>query len=110
MQTVIKDADGKIINVGPWDYQMVPLIENGEQVGEHPLNPLPPGAYEVQVEVVTGPDGGQYAATDYRALRLAAYPPIGDQLDILFHAGLLPPALSAQLAAVKAKYPKPSQS
>lgn len=109
MQTVIKDTDGTIINIGPWDYQMVPVMEDGQQVGERALNPLPAGAYEAQVEITSGPDGGLYAATDYRALRRAAYPSIGDQLDALFHAGLMPADMAAQLAAVKAQYPKTGQ-
>jgi len=43
----------------------------------------------------------------YIAQRAAAYPPIGDQLDALFHAGVFPPEMSAQIQAVKDKYPKP---
>jgi len=34
------------------------------------------------------------------------YPPIGDQLDALFHAGVFPSDMAAQLQAVKDKYPK----
>lgn len=39
-------------------------------------------------------------------LRKRAYPEIGDQLDGLFKKGLMPPALSAAIQAVKDKYPK----
>jgi hypothetical protein len=35
------------------------------------------------------------------------YPPIGDQLDALFHAGAFPDDMAAQIQAVKDKYPKP---
>lgn len=43
----------------------------------------------------------------YQVLRLQEYPAIGDQLDALFHAGVFPPEMAAQIQAVKDKYPKP---
>lgn len=43
----------------------------------------------------------------YKESRLAAYPPIGDQLDALFHAGVFPPEMAAKIQEVKNKYPKP---
>ena len=42
----------------------------------------------------------------YRTLRAAAYPPIGDQLDMIYHAGLGGAAFQAAIAAVKATHPK----
>ena len=42
----------------------------------------------------------------YRQLRAAAYPPIGDQLDDLFRQGAFSPEMAATLHAVKARYPK----
>ena len=42
----------------------------------------------------------------YIAKRAAAYPPIGDQLDALFHAGIFPAEMAAKLAEVKARFPK----
>lgn len=45
-------------------------------------------------------------AKTYREQRAAEYPPIGDQLDALFHAGVFPPEMAAQIQAVKDKYPK----
>lgn len=39
--------------------------------------------------------------------RVQSYPSIGDQLDALFHAGVFPPEMAAQIQAVKDKYPKP---
>jgi hypothetical protein len=47
------------------------------------------------------------AATAYAKSRSEEYPPIGDQLDALFHAGVFPADMAATLQAVKAKYPKP---
>ena len=45
----------------------------------------------------------------YAEKRALEYPPIGDQLDALFHAGVFPPEMAAQLQAVKDKYPKETQ-
>lgn len=42
----------------------------------------------------------------YKAKRAFEYPPIGDQLDALFHAGVFPPEMAALIQAVKDKYPK----
>ena len=43
----------------------------------------------------------------YADRRAVAYPPIGDQLDALFHAGVFPEDMAAQLQAVKDAHPKP---
>jgi len=43
---------------------------------------------------------------DYRVMRALTYPPIGDQLDALFHAGVFPEEMAAQIQAVKDNYPK----
>lgn len=43
----------------------------------------------------------------YTVKRANEYPRIGDQLDALYHAGLFPKEMADQIAAVKAKYPKP---
>lgn len=45
--------------------------------------------------------------TQYIQDRVAAYPPIGDQLDALFHAGVFPEQMAAQIQAVKDTHPKP---
>lgn len=42
----------------------------------------------------------------YKTKRLTEYPAIGDQLDALFHAGVFPPEMAAQIQSVKDKYPK----
>jgi hypothetical protein len=46
------------------------------------------------------------AKTQYQRQRAAEYPPIGDQLDALFKAGVFPADMAATLQAVKDKYPK----
>jgi hypothetical protein len=47
------------------------------------------------------------AALPYGQQRVLEYPSIGDQLDALFHAGVFPESMAAQIQAVKDKYPKP---
>ena len=47
-----------------------------------------------------------HAASQYRRDRANAYPAIGDQLDALFHAGVFPAEMAAQLQAVKDAHPK----
>lgn len=42
----------------------------------------------------------------YGEKRASEYPPIGDQLDALFHAGVFPADMAAQIQAIKDKYPK----
>ena len=46
------------------------------------------------------------ASQAYKYKRAAEYPSIGDQLDALFHAGVFPEAMAAQIQAIKDKYPK----
>lgn len=49
----------------------------------------------------------EYEFNKYARDRILKYPPIGDQLDALFHAGVFPAEMAAQIQAVKDKYPKP---
>lgn len=43
---------------------------------------------------------------EYKNHREKEYPPIGDQLDALFHAGVFPSEMAAKIQAIKDKYPK----
>jgi len=45
-------------------------------------------------------------ALTYAQLRASEYPPIGDQLDDLFHLGAFSTEMTATIQAVKDKYPK----
>ena len=45
-------------------------------------------------------------ANAYKEQRVQEYPPIGDQLDALFKAGVFPADMAAAIQAVKDKYPK----
>jgi hypothetical protein len=64
-----------------------------------------PTEEEVQTEIARLQ--AVYDAEFYKLARAGAYPAIGDQLDALFHAGVFPPEMAAQLQAVKDQYPKP---
>ena len=44
----------------------------------------------------------------YQGERLSEYPPIGDQLDALFHAGVFPQEMADKIQAVKDAHPKPT--
>ncbi|AFV29140.1 hypothetical protein IME11_91 [Escherichia phage IME11] len=58
-QTVIRDAAGNVINIGPWDF--VKTVETDLSTGEDYLvinNPMPDGCYESTAEITTLPDGG----------------------------------------------------
>jgi hypothetical protein len=62
--------------------------------------------YLIWLENGNTPEPREEVRPDYRALRAAEYPSIGDQLDALFHAGMLPQELTIQIQAIKTKYPK----
>ena len=59
-------------------------------------------------EVTVDWDAAQALADSkaYIDQRVMEYPSIGDQLDALFHAGVFPDDMAAQIQAVKDKYPK----
>jgi len=48
----------------------------------------------------------EYDAKQYARSRVTEYPAIGDQLDALYHAGVFPEDMAAQIQAVKERYPK----
>jgi hypothetical protein len=56
----IFDKNGKLINIGEWDYQYS-TNTTGEQAAG---NPLPEGAYSEEREVFTDGDAGRYIAKD----------------------------------------------
>lgn len=91
--------NGEVINVGPWQH----TLDDGTD------NPMPEGAVEGAYDIKRTSAGKYVLASSYAELRRSEYPPIGDQLDALFHAGVFPPEMAALLQAVKTKYPKPKE-
>lgn len=65
--TVFRDENGMVINIGPWDYMEMPLVDevNGELTWVQ-YNPLP-GSATSQEEDVFIVDGGFYVVGDPRA-------------------------------------------
>ena len=65
--------------------------------------------YDADGNVVTIDENAVQVELDkvaYIDKRIREYPSIGDQLDALFHAGVFPEEMAAQIQAVKDKYPK----
>lgn len=60
--TVIRDAEGVIINIGEWDAR---ITEDGEGVLIE-TNPLPKGAKRGKANIIKGWDGGLYEESDPR--------------------------------------------
>ena len=67
-------------------------------------NQTQPTEAEIQAEVTRLQ--AEYDAQFYARSRVQEYPPIGDQLDALFKAGVFPADMAAAIQAVKDKYPK----
>lgn len=61
---VIKDKNGKVINIGEWDYMVEERMDNQKNIFEIIKNPMPEGAYEADAEVAVGEDGGLYVVTE----------------------------------------------
>lgn len=70
------------------------------------------GAFDANGNQVTIDESAVNAWVDpeaYKNQRVREYPPIGDQLDALFHAGVFPQEMADKIQAVKNKYPKGSE-
>ena len=65
---VIRDADGRVINIGPWDHGWQWMADGDDPPTLVETNPPPPGAWEDDTAVVSGWDGGLYATDDIRRL------------------------------------------
>ena len=63
-----------------------------------------PTEAEIQAEITRLQT--EFESKAYQRSRAAEYPAIGDQLDALFHAGVFPAEMAAQIQAIKDKYPK----
>jgi len=87
--------DGTDIN--PYDYDT--LVETWWRDTELPTEEEMIALGTQQLQAV--------ADKQYQYARALAYPSIGDQLDALFHAGVFPEEMAAQIQAVKDANPKP---
>jgi len=73
--------------------------------GQVPLTPQEEAEFDA-MEVAHAAEQIALARIKYQRDRAAEYPPIGDQLDALFKAGVFPADMAATIQAVKDKYPK----
>jgi hypothetical protein len=79
-------------------------VIRGDELEWLDTNQTQPTEAEIAAEVIRLQ--AEYAAQAYARSRVTEYPPIGDQLDALFKAGVYPAEMAAAIQAVKDKYPK----
>jgi hypothetical protein len=94
--------NGEVINVGDWDYQPYVDADNVQCIG----NPMPDGAQTGEYELEETAAGRLVLAENYRAMRAAEYPSIGDQLDAIWKGEADAEAMRVRIFSVKLKYPK----
>ena len=82
-------------------YSVVTGLENDHVVTSSDKSLIP-----VSWEQVLAKHNELKEKTDYIDKRLQEYPPLGDQLDKIFHEGI--EAWKADIKEIKDKYPKPS--
>ncbi len=78
--------------------------KDGDVVLIEGVAPTPTEWAEIKIEVAR--IQAEYDAKQYARSRVLEYPAIGDQLDALYHAGVFPEDMAAQIQAVKERYPK----
>lgn len=61
------------------------------------------------MEAISAIEQAEFVRTKYQRDRAKEYPSIGDQLDALWKGGEAATIMLAQVQAVKAKYPKPTE-
>jgi hypothetical protein len=91
----VRGADGNIISIQRSDGASIPIDLKNSDYTE----------YLEWFNAGNNPESADMTI-DYKIKRAAEYPSIGDQLDALFHAGLMPLEMAIKIQAVKAKYPK----
>lgn len=83
---------------------------NGTFHGISEGSTVPQGYIEVTIADIESENEAkrqaELEAMPYGNKRRLEYPDIGEQLDALFHAGVFPAEMAAQIQAVKDKYPK----
>lgn len=79
-------------------------VLSGDELKWLDQNQTKPTEAEIDAEIARLQ--AEYDAKQYQRQRAVEYPSIGDQLDALFHAGVFPAEMAAQIQAIKDKYPK----
>ena len=81
------------------------ITQDGDVITWHDSSQISPTEEEIQNELTRLQTIEELKSYKYH--RMNEYPPIGDQLDALFHAGVFPPEMQNLIQQVKNKYPKP---
>lgn len=87
-------GEGNWITIAGLDYDTIVLQDGIQMPSREDFDRV---RQEVEVE---------HSNQQYKERRVNKYPPIGDQLDDLFHSGAFSPEMAAKIQAVKDKYPK----
>jgi len=82
--------------------------EQWEKLLEDGCNKVNPDGTGEVVDTRTQEEITEWENSEYQRNRRKEYPSIGDQLDALFHAGVFPEEMAAQIQAVKDAHPKPT--
>jgi len=108
-------APGAGYSVDPSDFSTISWHDNSDSVNADGVYVGPadgvviytgPKPTVLEIEAELARMTAEWEENEYARQRVLAYPPIGDQLDALFHAGVFPDDMAARLRAVKDEYPK----
>jgi len=77
----------------------------GNEIDWQDTEQTQPTNEEIEAEIKRIED--EYQNAEYQRKRSVEYPPITEQLDALYHAGIFPEYMSKKIKEVKDKYPKP---
>lgn len=75
---------------------------------DHLIGDKVPITKEHADEIIVASQTFGFNSLSYVEKRRSEYPPIGDQLDALYHAGAFNEEMSQRLKTIKEKYPKPT--
>ena len=98
LHQAIRNLDTRIVNLSTTAEDIVDFADDGNG------NILVVNVTEAAIATEMSRLQAEYDAQQYARDR--QYPAIGDQLDALFHAGVFPAEMAAEIQAVKDKYPK----
>lgn len=104
MRTYFETTTGRYL--GTWNWPATPEQLDHPDLAGHPWKEGQAGSNLHRLNLLTGTVELIPIPYEYVSLRASAYPSLGDQLDMIFHAGGGGAAFQASIAAVKARYPK----
>jgi len=99
----IREAVSNVLGVSLYDVATGSDVDTGEL---RILDPVGAVIDDMALLAEIGKIKDHEMAIQYRTDR--KYPPIGDQLDALFHAGVFPQEMADKIQAVKDAHPKPT--